>query len=422
MSRGLSRERVSIELARSRRSLAVLGVLAAVSVATAVLMASKLDVRLPGSRQLTFHVEVRSAFGVDAGRTRVTVAGVPAGTITAAKLAGGRAVLTVSVRRSFGPIYRDARLALRPHSQLQDMALDVTSRGTAAAGTVHAADVLPGVQTHTTVPVSEVLDLFGSPTRQRLAVLLQQLGAGLQDRGASMRQAFAQLAPFLVEAGRLSRVIAARDRLTRRLVHNARLMFGELGTREAQLASLTANASRTLTATASERAALGDALEQLPGTLATLRDTFAVLRGSLGHVDPALSELRAPVAQLPAALRSLRHVATAANPVISQLSPSVSALAPAVRALQPVARDLDTTMTALSPQIPRLDKVTRDVIPCRDAINKFFQNTVSFYKFTSVPGPVGRSELIFGSGSALGAASPTAFVPTMCYDAAGSAP
>lgn len=406
--------RLRLELKRSRYALLVLGAIAVLSVLTAAMIVSRLDLRWPGQQEIGFRVEVNSAFGVDPGRTRVTVAGVPAGTITDVDLDHGRAVLTVKVDRKYGPIRRDAQLALRPRSQLQDMALDITDRGHGAA--VQGADVLPAAQTHTTTPVSQVLDVFDTATRQRLGVLLDQLGRGLDDRGAALRETFAQLVPFLTDAARLARVTATRDALTRRLVRNARLLFDELAAREDTLARLTSQAGSTLKATASERAALDAALAQLPRTLTTMRSTFAVLRGALDDVDPALRKLRAPVAVLPAALHSVRTLATQASPAIAALQPTVRPLSSAVTALSPVARGAEDLLGALQPQIPRLEQPTKDVVACRYAINKFFQHTVSFYKFTSAPGPVGRSELITGSGSGLGSMSPTAFVADNCWE------
>ncbi len=406
--------RLRLELRRSRRALLILGAIAVLSVLTGASIVSRLDLRLPGRAEIGFRVEVASAFGVDPGRTRVTVAGVPAGTITGVDLERGRAVLTVKVDRKYGPIRRDALLSLRPRSQLQDMALDITDRG--RGPDVRAGDVLPAAQTHTTTPVSQVLDVFDTATRQRLMVLLDQLGSGLDDRGAALREAFAQLVPFLSDARRLARVTARREALTRRLVRNARLMFDELAAREDTLAQLTADAGSTLRATASERAALDAALAQLPRTLTAMRGTFAVLRGTLDDVDPALRRLRAPVAALPAALRSVRSLATQASPAITALQPTVQPLTSAVNALGPVARSADALLGALKPQVPRLEQPIKDVVACRYPINKFFQHTVSFYKFTSAPGPVGRSELITGSGSGMGSMSPTAFVAGNCWE------
>lgn len=415
--RHLPRERLVLELSRSRGALAVIALGAIISIAVGVALLSNLSVRWPWQGTFNFRVAVSTGFGVDPGTTRLDVAGVPAGYVTGVRLAGNGAILNVAMDPAFGPIRQHAVLRLRPKTQLQDMYLDIVDRGHGTP--IKSGATLSVDQTQTAVSISDVLDTFQPTTRERLRTLLDQAGTGLDGRGYQLREAFVELVPFLRASSTLLGEIADRNQLTRRLVHNSGLLFAELSRRDRQLQGLLTGGGQTLQAIAGQRHALAQTLDMLPGTLTQLQSSFAILGGALDHVNPALQALRAPVAQLPQAMALLQRLANQATPALDALQPAVTRLAPTVLALSPVARRLSATASRLTPQAPELDSVTGWVVPCRYAINKFFQNTLSFYQFGGPYGPIGRSSLVYGTASALGKLSPSETPGPNCYGNGG---
>lgn len=411
----MGRERLALELRRSRRSLLVIALGLAASVSAGLAVASQLGLQAPWTHGQRFEVTVGSAYGVTPGKSLVKVAGVPAGRITGVRrAAGGGAVLEVDVDRERGPVRADAEVRLRPRTQLQDMYLDVVDRGRGPV--LGEDDTLPVSRSRTSVPVSEVLDTFQPVTRRRLRTLISELGVGLDDGGADLRRAFVEVVPFLRAGAALADEARARDRQIRRVVQNSRVLLEELARRDGAVTSLVTDAGATFGAIGDERRALDDTLVQLPPTVERLRVASGRLDSALARTEPALRALRSPVRRLPAALAAVDRLGVRARPTLSRVDVALRDLAPAVRRLRPTATILRRTAAVLAPQLPRLGEIVQVALVCRRPLNKFFQHTLSFYKYGSPYGPVGRSEFVYGSASALGSASPSETPGPDCYD------
>jgi ABC-type transporter Mla subunit MlaD len=280
------------------------------------------------------------------------------------------------------------------------MYLDIVSRGTPAAGALHDGDHLAADRSQVAIHVNRVLDVFQPPTRRHFKQLLVGLGEGLGDDGQQLRRTFVELTPFLRAAARLTREMAVRAHLTRRLIHNARLLFDELGRRDKALTGLVVAGGDTLGVLDQKRAALGALFRELPPTLQRADSSLAALRGALGALDPALVALREPVSALQRGLVALRRFSADARPALTTLRPAVVALTPLARTLPPVAGDLADAFGRLRPQAPELDRVTADVAGCQFAIQKFFQNTISVFKFGDANGAYPRGEAAQGTDTA----------------------
>ena len=131
-------------------------------------------------RNLTFtrpwedYREVRAEFddvkGVFPGGHQVRINGVKVGVVSESKLVDGRAVLTLKIEQKWGPIYRNARMRIRPVTPLQDLFVNVTDRGDKSAGEATKKDIIAGDQTSTPVDISRVLDTFNADTRERMTI------------------------------------------------------------------------------------------------------------------------------------------------------------------------------------------------------------------------------------------------------------
>ncbi len=123
--------------------------------------------------------------------------------------------------------------------------------------------------------------------RVQLRTLLDSLGNGLRDRGASLRTAFVELVPLLRIAGNISDQLAARAPLVRRLVHNTATLTAELGGRQQQLRTLLDAGSAVLATLQASSGNLGATLDELPPTLSELQSSFATVRNVLPRLDTA---------------------------------------------------------------------------------------------------------------------------------------
>lgn len=362
---------------------------------------------------------VDTARGVVAGRDEARVKGIEAGTITDVRLDSRGAVLTAEIEDGYGPIYRDAKATLRPDTPLQDMALDIVDRGTPAAGKADADEPLPASATSTSVNAAEVLQAFSPEVRARLATVLDQLGRGLDDRGASLRAAFVELAPTIAVAGRVSRQLAANATSTRRLVTNTRLITDELARRDTALRGLVRDGGRTLRTIGERDAPFEATIAALPGTLTRLDATLSTVADVLPAVDGAVDALGPVVAELPSALADLRGLSDDARPAIRALQTPVRRLTPLSTALDTVSADLQRGVAALRPQLPAVTKAIQKTSMCGPALQRFFQWTPSVFKLGDHRGSAPRADGILAINSTAVIREPRYFAFPAC---AGGAP
>jgi phospholipid/cholesterol/gamma-HCH transport system substrate-binding protein len=393
----MDRGRLALEIKRARGGFIAMIVLGALAIAAAAVIASGLRLNLPWSETYKARVAVNDIKGVVAGKQQVRISGLPVGKITKAELVDGRPVITVTLKGRYAPLYRDARLRLRPKTPLEDLYLNVEERGHKSAGELTEDQILPAERTRVPVSIGRVLNAFNADTRVRMEQAIDELGRGLPDRGDEFRAALVELAPFLRAAQRLTGQLAVRRGHTRRLVHNFRLMMEELGRRDSQLRQLVRGGGQSLTEVARAQGQLSLLLAEFPPTLRQLQPSFAALRAAADELDPALVDLRSSARALPGGLAALRDFSTEARPALRALRRPLPELTALVKALEPTAAGLDGAFTKLSPQAPRLDRVTAAIVPCELAVQKFFQNTISLMKFSDSRGLVVRGQTVDGT-------------------------
>jgi ABC-type transporter Mla subunit MlaD len=341
--------------------------------------------------------EVADATGVVPGRAEVRFYGVQAGLVTDVQLVGGHAVLTATVADKFGPVYRNAFAEVRPNTALQDMYLDIVSRGTRATGTAGPGYIVPLSQTKSPVNLADVLDAFQPDVRTQLGNLIDELGNGLQDRGVDLRQAFVDLAPLLQIAGTLSSQLAVRAQLTRQLVHNTATLSGALASRSGDLRRLIGASTTTLEAVSTQGGApLHDLIHSLPPLLASARPALEDIDALTPNLDRAAVAL-APVAdRLPSGLTSLETLAHSADPALRRLEPPVIKLVPLADRLRPFSRMLAGSLSTIAPQVSDVNTVTKDLAECVPWFDEFFNWDGSITKLKDQLGPMPRGNAQFG--------------------------
>lgn len=342
-------------------------------------------------------VEFDDVKGVRPNQQDVRLAGVSIGMISDAKVSpDGKAVLTLSLQKKFGDIYKNARMRLRPVTPLQDMYVSIESRGTPSAGKLEGDQVLALQRTASPVDISRVLNTFDPDTRTHLASLLNDMGKGLGDHGDELRRSFVQLAPFLQAADRLTGAMADRRKEIARVVHNLGALTAAVNTRDKQLSSLVQVGNGTLAELAGHDSTLSATLSELPPTLQQMRTSFSDLRSAEDELDPALRGLKPVAEKLKPGLDALEQVSRDAIPALRSLQPAVKQLRPLAEDLQPTSLALKDALGRLAPTTPRLDRASQKIVPCRLAIGKFFQWTLSVLKFYDGGGAYPRGELVLG--------------------------
>jgi ABC-type transporter Mla subunit MlaD len=316
-------------------------------------------------------------------------------------------VLALSIDPKYRPVYRDARVQIRPNTPLQDMYVDIVGRGTRTAGTLPSGGELAASQTQTPVQFGEVIDIFDASVRPRVTATIDALGQGLGDHGVQLREALVELAPFLQAAQRLAYETASRQLQTRRLVHNFALLSGELAGRSTQLSELVRDGATTMTRLASVEQPLGQLIDELPPTLRVLPPAFAAVNTAAAQLDPAARSLLPVADALAPALSALQRLSPTATTALGALDRTLPGLTHLLSGARPLATWLGRSFTLLRPQAPELDRATAAIHPCETAVEKFFQWTLSVSKLSGLHGDMQRGVGLLGPQSAAGLVSPT---------------
>ncbi|MCK9250610.1 MAG: MlaD family protein [Solirubrobacteraceae bacterium] len=374
-------DRIALELKRSAKPALLFLLLIVGGIATAAYVVKNLAGDKPWVDYVQYKVRFDNVEGVVPGRHELRIAGVKAGSIKGSELVDGKPVLILNVEKKYAPLRRDAKVSIRPVTALEDMYVDITSRGTEGTPELAPDEVLPVSRTKDMVEVGRVLNVLDDDTRPRLASLINELGKGTEDNGDQLRRTFASLGPFLETAADLGEVLDARRANTRRLVTNFANIAQTLSTRDRQLRGFVAQGQKTLGTLAEHGSTLDATLARLPGTLQTASTTFRNLRTTQTKLDAAVKSL-VPVADaLPKGLEDLGSLATAAIPAVSALRPAVRSLKPLAVQLPGNTSTADKTLGLLNPQLPQVAKGVKLATPCLPVAGTFLSRLISMTKW-----------------------------------------
>ncbi len=381
--RRADRDRFALEMKRASGPFFLYVLLVIGGMLTAADIISHLTGTKPWDAYTQYQVAFSDVKGV-ASATSLREAGIEVGDVAGSRIVGNHAVVTLNLLSKYAPLYKNAELEIRPVTPLDDMYVDIVSRGTKSAGVLRPNEIVPISQTQSPVEIADVLDVFDTDTRDELSTLLNQLGAGLSgDGGEELRASFEELVPFLNVAGKMTSAMAQQRTRLAQLVHTFGGISQELDTRDTQLAQFVSYANDTLASLAHSSGPLGQTIQELPATMSAMSSAFGELRVAENSLDPALQSLH-PVAQvLPTALDALSRFSTAAKPALRALLPAADQLEPMAQQLEPTARSLSGALTALKPEAPELNRITTYPAAgnCLNYLGDFLNQVITMTKF-----------------------------------------
>ena len=335
----------------------------------------------------------------------VRIAGVPVGRIMSIKLNGTTPILVVQIDSKYAPVYANARAQLRPNTPLEDMYLDIVSRGSRSAARLGARSILAAERTEAPVDIGVVLDVFNSDVRPHMATALTQLAAGLKDHGQQLEETLTDLAPVLRSVRGLTIEMSERQALTSALVHNLKVMTQTLARRDSQLTGLIHNAGATFQTVGANASSLEQLLPELSRTLLDLPPAFAEVRAASQALEPATTAMLPVAGALPDGLSALQRFATVEEPAAQALRTTVPGLTTLLSDTIPVSDNLVAAFPILRSDTPPLSRVMKAVVPCEPAVNDYFQSLSSATQFGDTISSYLRESSNVGIGS-LGVADP----------------
>jgi phospholipid/cholesterol/gamma-HCH transport system substrate-binding protein len=319
--------------------------------------------RFPWQDQTRIYAEFENAQSVTPGQGQtVDVAGVQVGEIGGVELKNGRAVVQMNLTSDdLGPVYRNARLQLRPKTGLNDMAIEMEpgrpDPSLPHRGRLEDGDTLPIENTRPNVNPDQVLAALDADTRPYLEAFVNAGGPGLHGRGADLRRVLRATQPTFAQARQVADAIADRRDKVKRLVSNLRVLAEAAASKDRELASLVDASSAVFTTLGNRDADLQAAIERLPGALHATRTALRATRGLAVDALPALRRLRPVARELGPALVKARPLLRTATPVVRH------GLRPLVRRATPLLREL-------RPSVERIGSVTPGLIETGHVLNR----------------------------------------------------
>lgn len=312
-----------------RRLLALIAVIAAGALAGGLAAGGPAQ----GSSTATFDVIFDDARGLVPGQL-VKIAGAQAGTIENVTLTRDfKARIEATVSSTFLPLHRDAACTIRPQGLIGEnyVECDPGTLTSPALRTTGGAPPTIGVA-RTTEPVS-LLDLFGifnAPTRERLTVLLNELGIATAARGQDINAILRRANPALAAAQRVIGILDHQHGQLATIVDATSTLARSGAAHTAALRAFLERSAGLTAQTAAHRGALAQTVARLPGLLATAQPALAQLDAVAVGGTPLVRQLHVAVPALNRASADLGPFAAAARPALAKLRIAVGKVIPAL--------------------------------------------------------------------------------------------
>ena len=222
--------------------------------------------------------------------------------------------------------------------------------------------VLGVANTSSPIDPDLVLDIFRLPVRQRLSIVINELGTGLAGNGAALRAAIRRADPALFQLDRTMAILSEQRRALARLATSSDRVLAPLSRERSKLAGLVTKGNDVFQSVAARRAALRRTFRRLPAFLAELRPTLTELDGLAAQAGPPLKDLGAAAGRLSAATASLEPIGREGAPALRELGaaaegqrrglvtaePVLTELGKLTPASRPVWEDLRATLESLN--------------------------------------------------------------------------
>ena len=255
---------------------------------------------------------------------QVEVAGNSVGSISNIALTpNGQAQITFSIDNSaYTPLHQGTEATVRLASLwgIANRYIDLRL-GSANEPKIQSGGVIPLQDTTSAVDIDELFNTLNPPTLKGLQNLIQGTASQYAGKGAEAQAAWQYLNPAVAASSTLFQELDRHDGgdFTSFVTQSSKLL-GTIATRQADLSALVKNLGTTTEALASQKTALGQAIQRLPGFMALADTTFVNLRNSLDALTPLVNASKPVAPKLQKFLVQLRPLAQNAVPTVKNLA------------------------------------------------------------------------------------------------------
>jgi virulence factor Mce-like protein len=301
----------------------------------------------------------------------VKVAGAKVGTIKSLHVtADNKAAVVLQINTAgFTPFHTDAHCTIRPQSLIGETFADCQPGSSAKPVLPTIPDGAPGAGEHllpvtntsSPVDIDEINDIMREPTRERLAILINEFGTGLAGRGDDLNVVIHRANPALRDTDKVLAVLASQNRTLADLAKSSDAVLQPLAARRRQVADFVVQANKTAQATAERRQDISGGIERFPAFLRQLKPTLDDLSSLSDQMTPVITDLGRAAPGLNRFTEELGPFSTASTPAIKSLGQATEVGTPALVAAEPISNDLRLLANDADPVSKNLDLLTKSL-------------------------------------------------------------
>ena len=200
--------------------------------------------------------------------------------------------------------------------------------------------LLPVERNAKAVDIDLLNNIMREPVRERLSIILSDLGIGVAGRGRDLGEVIRRADPALKEIAEVLKILGDQNQVLADLARNSDTVLSPLARERAHVGGAIENAGEVAQATAERGDDLQADIERLPEFLRELRPTMVRLGALSEEMTPVLTDLGAVAPDINRMVLQLGPFSRAAVPAFESLGEAAETGTPAVIAARPVVRDL----------------------------------------------------------------------------------
>ncbi len=322
----------------------------------------------------------------------VKVAGAKVGDIESLDVTKGKkaaVVLRIDDAR-FTPFKADAKCTVRPQSLIGERFVECEPGSSSAPaldriseGDGKGQHSLPLSNTSSPVDLDVVNNTLRLPYRERLAIILNELGTGLAGRGKDLNTVIHRANPALRETDQVLRILARQNHVLAKLAEDSDTVLSPLARERQRVSNFIVQSNATAQATAERRSDIRGSVQRLPRFLTELRGLMRELEGFTDQATPVTRDLGDAAPGLNRFIRQLGPFSTAARPAVRSLGKALVAGRPALLRTHPLIKRLVRISRVARPLSVNLDRVTSS-LDRTGGINRIMDYL--FFQMTAVNG------------------------------------
>ncbi len=339
-----------------RRLAVIFASLVAAAAGAAVLLLSS---SAQGSSTASFDVIFDDARGLIGGQL-VKVAGAQAGSIqhvTVVKEGSGantsfKARIEATIDSKFMPFRTNATCTIRPQGLIAENYVECDPGSPPAAvlrGTQGQPPTVPVQNTTEPVNLLDLFNIFNVPTRERFALIINELGIGTAGEGQNFNDVLYRANPALKLADQVIGILNSQRAQLATLIDATNTIAQQGASHTAAVQSFLDQSAALTSTTAAHSSNLQLSIKRLPGLLAAAQPSLHQLDVVARDGTPLVQQLHAAVPYLNRVNNDLTPFVQAARPGLAQLSTALQQAIPAIKDVTPVVQALrDYTQRSLS--------------------------------------------------------------------------